>query len=607
MINYNDIISTIKDEMRKDDDKWEFSERSKIASGLPIDLFWSKEKGYDKDTKKPEMDYHVFLVASVEHITKRFQNLLSFCRFYLTFYQSPSPRDLKLTLAVASDAEIVNEKFYKDYGFGLWKVSKEKDSKGNETFKISKPVVNPMPFRDKQREAIKKRFKSSNQYLDQKEKTTTPKELTAQLKEITSNAQASEYITRFFDEYIRDAGDAIMGYKPFNFEERLIDKKLLELNTELQHVLYKEELFSFLNEHLSDKEDDFKFCEDTLNKLWCDYLDERGYPLLHERFEGLLKQLVPGYRDHFLHQYQDFLLGTYIIDGLFENGFLPKNKSEDYSRSWLLASTFHDFSYCIQQYDKWSTEFFKEMFRITEPLGSLELKRHYFENSFLSSIEYILDELEKGLEIPQGERVDKLNNLRHFFYHQMTDRRNHAVISCLTLFKRFEEYRERNDEEFRNVFLPAGLAVILHDAEIWQTLNGLKVISETQEDKWVSNVREAQPLKSLIFKEYPLTFILLLCDNIQDWGRPFKDREINRLLDTADVHLKNVIVNSEGVNIQINIRVLGKTRRFLRHKRNILRKLAKLLKSPFPFVIEYWDSEKGEKTDFVFQIGGNKE
>ena len=56
MINYNDIVSTIKDEMRKDDDKWEFYERSKIASGLPIDLFWSKEKGYNKDTENPEMD-----------------------------------------------------------------------------------------------------------------------------------------------------------------------------------------------------------------------------------------------------------------------------------------------------------------------------------------------------------------------------------------------------------------------------------------------------------------------------------------------------------------------------------------------------------------------
>lgn len=604
-INYNQIIRKVEDEIKKDDERWLISDRYKEAPRLPIDLFCSKEVGYDEESKQPKMDYHVFLVASVEQVGGRFQTLLSFCRFYLTFYVSPSPRDLKLTLAVSSDAEITNEKFYQENGFGLWIISKDKNSSGVETFEISKKVA-PKPFRDKQKENFRKKFGARNRYLSKEEKQVqvTPKKLSDQLKEISSNVQASEYIARSFDEYIRDAGEAIMEYKPFSFEERFLDRKLLELNIELKHVLYGDELFNFLNEHLSTKDEDFKFCSAKLNELWCNYLDDRGYPLVHEKFEPLLQQLLPGYRDHFLHQYQDFLLGTYIMDGLLENGFLEKEKCENLSRGWLLASTFHDFSYCIQEYDKWSTEFFRDMFDIAEPLGSLELKRHYFENSFLSSIEHIFSELRKSLEILPDNEVDKLNDLRHFFYHQMTDRKNHAVISCLTLFKRFEKHKERDAEEFKNIFLPSGLAILLHDDEIWQTLNGYKVNSTISDDRWISDVREAKLLKNLAFTDCPLSFLLLLCDNIQDWGRPSNDEQFNALLKVADVRLKDLIVNGEGVKIQLYIKVLGKTKKFLRRKKNVLHKLEKLLSSSVPFVIEYWDSEKDEKTEYVFRIGG---
>jgi len=489
-INYNQLIARIKYEMECAGGNWNISDRYETERRLPVDLFCSREKGKDEETGKPEMDYHVFLVASVDKVTDYFQKLLSFCRIFLTLYLSPSPRDLKLTLVAQSDAEILDEKFYKDNGFGLWMIKKKNDSSDYKTYEVLKKVE-AQPLRDKQNKDLSQWFKleKRKEYLGKKEEANMPEDLSQDLDRIIHNEQACECITRFFDQYISDAGEAVTGYKSISLDERLIDKKLLRLNTELKHVLYKDDLFVYLNEQLSYKKDDFRFCSETITKLWDDYIKRGTYPKIHETYDRLLRELFPRYREHFLHQFQNFLIGTYILDTLIDRNILDKQKSDEYSRSWLLASTFHDFARCIQEYDKWSLPFLTEIFQITEPLGTLELKRHYYENSFTSTVEDILSILKSSFEIPEKEEeiTAILNKLRHFFYHQMTDRKNHAVVSALTLLKKFERTTSR---EYRDVVLPAAVAIILHDDEVWKPLSGFKVESEVDELEWVRDARE---------------------------------------------------------------------------------------------------------------------
>ena len=69
----------------------------------------------------------------------------------------------------------------------------------------------------------------------------------------------------------------------------------------------------------------------------------------------------------------------------------------------------------------------------------------------------------------------------------MTDRKNHAVVSALTLLKKFERTTSR---EYRDVVLPAAVAIILHDDEVWKPLSGFKVESEVDELEWVRDARE---------------------------------------------------------------------------------------------------------------------
>lgn len=601
-INYGQIISKIKDEINSNGEIWDISERYNEQPKLPIDLFCQRIKGYDKSTKRQEQYYHVFCVASIKTVNEYYKRLLSFCRYYLTMSVIPSPRDLKLTLVVRSDAEIEDEDFYKKNGFGIWKIDKKKDAKGNEALYF-REKTEAVPLRDKQITIFLKSFSKRDNYLNWEEKKAVTKEVSQKVRDIASHPIVCECIARHFDQYIREAGEAISGYKEIRFPERLLDAKLMELNTDLKNIAYKDDLVSCLNEHLSDKGDDFEFCSNKLNELWRDYLDSRGYPVIPKKFEVLLKELYPSYRDHFLHQYQNFLIGTYILDGLFENSFIDKKNIDDYSRGWLLASTFHDYARCIQEYDDWITLFFKEMLNIPEPLGLLELKTHYIENSFASSIEYIIHELlEASFVIKDDNKLPTLNDIRQFFYREMTDKKNHAVISSLTLFKRFES--SNNTDEFEKVILPAGISIILHDDEIWKTLGGFKNRKATREEEWISNIREAQPLKCFSFENLPLAFILILCDNVQDWGRPIKEEKLGNLFDEAKIHLKNINISDKGVTIQIYFRMLGKTKRLLRYKEDTFNKLVKLLKSDVPFIVEYWDSEKDKRTDYVFQIGG---
>jgi len=549
------------------------------------------------------MDYHAFIVASINKIDDSFQKLLSFCRYYLTFYVTPSPRDLKITLVIPDNSDIENESYYGENGFGLWIIVKNKKSG-----KISVSKQNdPIPFRDKQKDTLKSFFIDENNYLSEKEKKVTPKDINELLSKLANSNDAREYISRFFDQYIRGAGDAIIDYKELQFEEKLIDKKLLQLNTEIKYVMYKDDLYCDINKHLSYKGEDLSFCTDNLDKLWYNYLQNKGFPSIHKKFEALLKQLFPGYRDHFLHSYQNFLLGSYLLDGLFENGYLDKKDIDNISKGWLLASTFHDFAYCIQEYDKWSCEFFREMLNILEPLGSLDLKSHYIENNFSSSIEHILSELEKTLYLPSDTKISILNDLRQFFYYQMTDEKNHAVTSSLTLFKRFED---ASKEDFNGIILHAGLSILLHDDDIWQTLIGQKRKTRKKEEKWISdikeNIRDAKPLQSLHFDKCPLSFILLICDNIQDWGRDVTDDKRNQLLMDAGMHLKNITINKEEVKIEIYLNLLGRTKKLLNEKKDVLNMLSGLLISPVPFIIEYWDKIENKRSEFVFKIGGKK-
>ncbi|NVM56165.1 MAG: hypothetical protein HWN66_20885, partial [Candidatus Helarchaeota archaeon] len=384
---------------------------------------------------------------------------------------------------------------------------------------------------------------------------------------------------------------------PVKFEERNIDRKLLEHLTNLKSVSYATELRQMANGYLSYEKDDYSFALEWARTLWVPYFNI-PYPDIHERLEPVLKELYPKYRDHFLHQFQVFLLGSIMIDCLITFRKLNGNK-DTLSKGWLLTATFHDFAQAIQKYDDWSQNFFKDSLEIDRPLGSLELKKDYVENTFSSSVEHIISCLGKCFcDFDEQNRTENYNKIRHFFYHQITDKKNHGLLSSLSLLKRFE-----GKSEFHTVTLPSAAAITIHDEEIWQALNG--AMEKSDEIEWITELCTLKPLPQLKLNTEPLSFLLILCDNIQDWGRHFRDKKLEEGSSAANIGLRSVDSKEDRITIQLFVNVNSNSLGFLKYKVDTLNLVKTLLRSSSPhFLIELWDRGKNEKLNMDVEIGG---
>jgi hypothetical protein len=153
---------------------------------------------------------------------------------------------------------------------------------------------------------------------------------------------------------------------------------LIDKLSELENIAYNEELNKTLAfNYRQERRDDYQIALDTIKKLWSGKgvqdIDYKGigveYPIIQRQLEDILLR-NPEYRDHFLHQFQVFLLGAYVIDKLYGNEKCIKEFERRFKcpieNAWLLASTYHDFNYSIQEYDSWIKEFFSQALSISQ-------------------------------------------------------------------------------------------------------------------------------------------------------------------------------------------------------------------------------------------------
>lgn len=573
-LNFSNMILWLREDFKKEG--YRVSDTYEEESSLPIDLFCTKGEGEARE-------YCVVIVASINNISKKFQEKLLFYQYYVSLHYEPS--QYKVVLAIPASAKVVTRPyyasteeegkrdFYREHGFGLWRIKNKDD--------IDKKTYSAITLRDK----IARDFKDIIAKEDKKliKKTTQ--------------------ILPFVDKYIHDSVYGIAGFYRIEFEGRYIDPRLLEEILKLKKVTYKDRLFDLISEHLSKKDkNDFEFCTDTVNKLWSMYFKDEIYPEEHKKLEPLLMELYPKYRDHYIHQFQVFSLGVLIIDILIYNKKI-KSKNGFPSVSWLLAASFHDFAYPIQKYDDYISRFFKQSLSIEEPLSFLELKNNYTEYSFASHVEHILCSISKCFNDKdfKGETgTNNFNKIRQFFYHEITKSKNHGLIGSLGLLKKFED-----KIDFVHILLPAAVAIALHDDEIWQPLHGVETNNGGKEES-ITCVRKIAPLGKLNFDAYPLAFLLILCDNIQDWGRHYKDEKWEKPLREANIRLKDIFFDSGKLIIRLFFNDTRESRKLMTYKEEALGKIEKLLNSSdIEFVIEYWDREKNEATSYKFKIGNN--
>jgi len=258
-----------------------------------------------------------------------------------------------------------------------------------------------------------------------------------------------------------------------------------------------------------------------ITELWVDSSKNPSIFKEARDFEPIL-QRMPYYRDHFIHSFNVFVLGYYVINRLKEIVPGLDLTSNDYNLSWMLASTFHDVAYPIQEMESWLNELFERFLGVNP----------YFHYSIMQVIPMVYTDFMRmisrwhkfPIQGPLGG--EDLLKLDWTFYNEIASKlveKDHGVIGALMLTHLLavkEGFATDRKWDFLYNHLPACHAISLHHL----------------------------PSIPVEFLKHPLAFVLVLCDELQDWGRP-SSRKTPDLIELKDIS----ITKMDTLAIQIEI------------------------------------------------------
>ena len=605
-------------EFQADVEKVKKEQKRFISPRLSIDLIVVEKKPEPVEvepSKKSHKErtelydqYTLFFAVSSKAILEEKNNLEERLLFYqYSLSRITKPKRLLIIVVVPYYVDVPKDalKLCEETGFGLWRVNIEE---GQEEV-----VCPPMSLRTKIMEEFKASVDNPVEVGEAIKKIFTGKKL----KDIHTFKEAikenAENFAIFSDKYIHNAVDAIAGISSDKFGERYIDRRLLNLMFELNNISYRERLQELVNEQLDENLNDYQFVSEVFSILWEENIGVSYSKFLKVFEPALLHVFAEGeekgeryYRDHYIHQFQVFLLGLCILDKLY--GDFKGCNCRNPEISWLIVSSFHDMAYPLQLYDDWSKGFFKKVFNVDVKIADMELKSNFVDQSFLTCMGHLICSLcatHKGQEVT-GNWLAEHNELVQFFFREITERKNHCILSSISLLKLIQTFgfdekktiekkvadnKKSFDEILKDVFVPSALAIALHDRAVWQNLR-----KETEID------HPPKILDSLAFDNCPITFLLILCDNVQEWGRPSKSR-VEEETKEMRFYLQNVEYGpTTGFQITIWTPNHLKTEPFFMDKEEELRSIQFFLKyiPDKRFIIRLEDKfHKGE--DFVIE------
>lgn len=331
---------------------------------------------------------------------------------------------------------------------------------------------------------------------------------------------------------------------------------LIDQQQELVNVTYKQVLKKLATKYRQEADNDFIIAEKCIKHLWNKYLGLE-YPNIQSRVESIL-QRNESYREHFVHQFQVFLIGAYILDSIYPEvakGFEKKYKCK-IENAWLAASTFHDFNYGLQNFDTWLRQFFEDSLRVKnkrtkENINLLNLDSAMIREALFDKIVKLADQLKNDYKENERELMIR------FFYEKAVRDRNHGVLSAISLIKLFDECKEGKRLINMDGILQAAIAIECHDEDIWESLCGCqgyrrspgnlpsthdecnnscsrepllwqdkksRIFKDRENgnskcESWESEFMQIRAMDKIKFEDYPILFLLIFCDSIQDEGR----------------------------------------------------------------------------------------
>jgi len=209
-------------------------------------------------------------------------------------------------------------------------------------------------------------------------------------------------------------------------------------------------------------------------------------------------------RDHFLHEFQTFLIGALILDNcrrLKLPHFSLCARCQKMDLPWLLASIFHDFGVDIANLDSSlniGIATFPYVSKGNARFSAVLNSFYDFRANHDDLDQWNLDQytptcfnLQQLLFIAATERITRMGE---------RIRVNHGVVSAHQLLE-FEEHLSKPMNAQKPIFASSAFSAALHDKALWSELFSQSVL----------------PIDA---SKFPLFYLLVLSDNLAEAGRP---------------------------------------------------------------------------------------
>lgn len=264
-------------------------------------------------------------------------------------------------------------------------------------------------------------------------------------------------------------------------------------------------------------------------------------------FEEILYGIDEYYRDHSLHVFRVYLLGEYLIRK-YLNGYesikilnSPEGISEvdikEKEAIWCIIALCHDLGYPLQKLD----ELNKKLVKILE----------YFGTSNFNPLRYglplegiILDKFILKIISSRITKELKIHLQSKFYakYSNAYEKLNHGVMSCILLMKNLVYFKE-TDYEF---IFEEGFNTNNETAESENPYkeDARQFIIRREILRSIAS-HDNEDIYHIFMNNFP--FLLIICDELQEWSRPSSTRRLLYPLDDRNKEIIQILKFNENV------------------------------------------------------------
>jgi hypothetical protein len=255
---------------------------------------------------------------------------------------------------------------------------------------------------------------------------------------------------------------------------------------------------------------------------------------------------IPEYRDHFIHSIKVFLIGCIILSIIVNDSkvadFFERNKLNDgrLQFSWACISCFHDFAISIQKINPLIRRLISRfMFKVEEELKNeipdIISGNHLVDSHSISVLKLIkISERASPINISLDTYDDILKKklIDDISFRYLKRKADHGVASAISFITYALLDFLFNADSSLEEFLKDRIKIITKEVDKLNDIYEFGSKDATELIELYLTISKAILKHNLIFDdeikhslridfvENPLGFLLILIDNLQDWGRP---------------------------------------------------------------------------------------